>query len=333
MPVGANVAVFLVAALISLGASVVLVSRLERVGARLGLSEALLGVLAALAADAPEITAAVTALAHHERAIGAGVVIGSNVFNLAALLGLGAVVAGKIRLHRNAVALGGAVSLWIALVCLAVITGIIDPPVALFLALVVLVPYLGVLAAHRGDLRRLPVPRPWRKWLSSAIREEEAELAVAIHPKRGKGRDTLEALTAVVVVVVASVTMERAAAALGQHFAVAGIVVGGLILAAVTSLPNAVSAVYLANRGRGAAVLSTALTSNNLNVVLGLLIPAVVVGLTGSSRETIIITSWYLGLTFVSLLLAYRDRGIRRWAGWVIIVSYAAFVVVLVVTS
>lgn len=86
--------VFAVAAMVSLATSWVLVSRLERVGARLGLSEALLGMLAALAADAPEITAAVTALAGHQSRIGAGVVIGSNVFNLAALLGFTAVIAG-----------------------------------------------------------------------------------------------------------------------------------------------------------------------------------------------------------------------------------------------
>ena len=77
-----------------MGTSWVLVSRLERVGARFGLSEALLGLVAALAADAPEITAAVASLLQHEQTIGAGVVLGSNVFNLAALLGLGAVVAG-----------------------------------------------------------------------------------------------------------------------------------------------------------------------------------------------------------------------------------------------
>ena len=57
-------------------------------------------VAAAVAADAPEITASITALAHHQATIGAGVVLGSNVFNLAALLGLGAVVAGRINLHR-----------------------------------------------------------------------------------------------------------------------------------------------------------------------------------------------------------------------------------------
>ena len=50
------------------------------------------------------------------------------------------------------------------------------------------------------------------------------------------------------------------------------------MLAAVTSLPNAVAAVYLASRGRGAAMLSTTLNSNALNVAAGLLLPATITG-------------------------------------------------------
>jgi hypothetical protein len=58
----ALVALLLVAATaVSLWASAVLVARLERICAWLGLSAALLGLAAALAADAPEITSAVTA--------------------------------------------------------------------------------------------------------------------------------------------------------------------------------------------------------------------------------------------------------------------------------
>jgi len=84
-------------------------------------------VVAALAADAPEITSAVTALASHQSKIGAGVIIGSNVFNLAALLGLGAVVAGSIALHRRVVLLGGVVGSWIAVACLVTVLGLIRP--------------------------------------------------------------------------------------------------------------------------------------------------------------------------------------------------------------
>jgi Ca2+/Na+ antiporter len=58
VPVTADLLVFLAGAAVSLGASYLLVTRLERIGEWLGLSEGLLGVLAALAADGPEITAA-----------------------------------------------------------------------------------------------------------------------------------------------------------------------------------------------------------------------------------------------------------------------------------
>ncbi len=135
MPVTVAVPAFLAGALVSLATSWVLVTRLERVGERLGLSEALLGIVAALAADAPEITAAVTAMAGHQQRLGAGVVIGSNVFNLAALLGLGAVVAGRIRLHRKVIVLGGAVAICVASVCLAVVLGLLAPVAGLMLAL------------------------------------------------------------------------------------------------------------------------------------------------------------------------------------------------------
>ena len=61
--------VFAAAAAVSLRTSWLLVSRLERIGTRIGLSEALLGVLAALAADAPEITASVTAASSSSRGL------------------------------------------------------------------------------------------------------------------------------------------------------------------------------------------------------------------------------------------------------------------------
>ncbi len=120
-----GVTVFVLAAVLSLAASWLLVSRLERLGERLGVSEAVLGMVAALAADAPEITSAVTAISQHQQQVGAGVILGSNVFNLAALLGLGAVVAGSIGLHRRVIVFSGAIAMWIAAACLAAVVGLV----------------------------------------------------------------------------------------------------------------------------------------------------------------------------------------------------------------
>ena len=333
MPVALLVLAFLAGAAVSLGTSYVLVTRLERIGGRLGMSEALLGMVAALAADAPEITAAVTALATHQQKVGAGVIIGSNVFNLAALLGLGAVVAGSIAMHRRVVLLGGVVGIWIAVACLVTVLGWLSPAAGLIAVLAVLLPYLFVLAAGHARLQRMAVTRRWEAWLADAVAEEEQELEEVIHPRHGRGRDVAVAAAALVVVVAASVTMERAASLLGTRFAVPEIVTGGVVLAAVTSLPNAVAAVYLAAKGRGAAMLSTTLNSNALNVAAGLLIPATITGLGPPSPHSELIAVWYLVMTVASLGFAYRDSGVRRATGALIIGAYLVFLGSLLATA
>jgi cation:H+ antiporter len=323
------VVVFALAATVSLGASWLLVTSLERVGARLELSEALLGMLAALAADAPEITAAVTALAHRDQRIGTGVVIGSNVFNLAALIGLSGIVAGRVALHRRVIELAGGVALWIASCTLIVALGLCSPAVGLVLVLVVLGPYTVILGVRHARLRRLRIPARWRSWLIAAISEEELELELAIHPRRGHVRDAYLALAAVAVVVGASIAMEQAAAKLGTRHAVPGIVIGGLVLAAVTSLPNAVAGVYLAARGRAAAALSTSLNSNAINVLAGLLIPTTLLGIAAPSRETTFISASYVAMTVLVLVTSYVNRGLQRSAGVAIVATYLAFTGVL----
>ena len=325
--------IFAAGVAVSLGASWLLVTRLERVGARLGFSEALLGMVAALAADAPEITSAVTALAGHQPKIGAGVVLGSNVFNLAALLGVSALVAGHIVLDRRVIELEGVVALWIAVVCVAVVVGLASPALGLVAVLLVFVPYLGVLGLRHDRLRGLGLPRLWAEWLAAAILEEEAELEPAIHPRRGGSRDAAGALVAVVIVVAASVAMEKTASRLGARHHVPDIVVGGLVLAAVTSLPNAVAAVYLARRGRGAATLSTAMNSNALNVTIGFLLPGALIGIGAPSASATLVAGAYLGLTLLALTRAYAGRGLRRRDGVVIIVAYLAFVSALLVVA
>jgi len=333
VPVALQLLIFFLAAAVSLATSYLLVTRLERIGERLGLSEALLGMVAALAADAPEITSAATALAQHQQKVGAGVIIGSNVFNLAALLGLGGVVAGSIALHRRVVALGGVIALWVAAVCLVTITGTIPPAAGLVAVLAVLLPYLVLLGAGARRLHRVPVARRWESWLAVAISEEEQELEEIIHPAHGRRRDLLLAVGALVVVVAASVVMERAGTSIGSHFGVPPIVTGGVLLAAVTSLPNAVAAVYLAVRGRGAAMLSTTLNSNALNVAAGLLLPASITGLGPVSAHSVLIAVWYLVLTAAALAFALRDGGVRRATGAFIVGSYLVFLGSLLTTA
>lgn len=169
------------------------------------------------------------------------------------------------------------------------------------------------------------MPHRWLSWLASAVAEEELEIEAAIRPRRGRWPDAAAGGGALLVVIAASVIMERAAAELGDRYAVPELVVGGLVLAAVTSLPNAVVAVYLAARGRGAATLSTALNSDNFNVMAGLLLPGALIGLGRPSGQAVLITVWYLVLTTAVVGFAFDDRGLGRAAGVAVIVGYVVF--------
>ena len=272
--------VFVAGAAVSLAASWLLVTRLERIGARLGFSEALLGMVAALAADAPEITSAVTALAGHEPKIGAGVLIGSNVFNLAALLGVSALVAGHIVLDRRVVELEGAVALSIAVVCVVVVLEVISPGLGLLAVLLVFVPYLVVLGVRHDRLRRLGLPRRWSEWLTAAIVEEEAELEPAIHPSPGGSKDAAGALVAVLAVVGARASPWRSRPRGSGHDTRSPTSLSVVSCSRPSpACPPRWRAVYLARRGRGAATLSTAMNSNALNVTLGFLLPGALIGI------------------------------------------------------
>jgi hypothetical protein len=214
-----------------------------------------------------------------------------------------------------------------------VVLGVLSSPVGLVLSLALLLPYLVLLGAPHERLARSGLPGAWGQWLAQAVLEEEAELLPAIHPRRGGVRDAVIAGCAVLIVVAASVAMEQSASTLGQRIAMPQIVVGGLVLAGVTSLPNAVAAVYLARRGRGSATLSTAMNSNALNVVAGLLLPATVAGIGAASGGATLVAAWYVGLSAFALAAAYRSRGLGRTSGVLIVGAYLAFSTMLVVIA
>jgi cation:H+ antiporter len=227
------------------------------------------------------------------------------------------------------VLLAGTPGTWIAVVCLLAAAAVLPPTAALALTAAVLVPYVPVLGMRRSQIERLRLPRRWPRWPAAAAYEEEAELAEAIRPRPGNWRDAAAAAAALVTVVAASSTMELAGTALSRRYAVPDIVTGALVLAVVTSLPNAVTAVYLARRGRGAAVLSTALNSNAINVAAGLLIPVSLTGLGPPSGQDMLVAGWYAGLTMLTLAYAYRGRSLDRLSGATIIAGYLAFVCAL----
>jgi len=323
----AQIALFVAAAGVSLAASGVLVVRLERVARRFNLTETALGLLAALAADAPEISSSVAAIVHHDQGIGVGIVVGSNLFNLAALLGLAAILASPLTLGRPLVVIEGIPAIALAVITGCILYGWISPLVALPVVLLVAGPYvaLSIVGAERVG-RRFSIGRV----AAAALEAEAADVDEIVHVAPATNGDVAVAVGSVIAVVGASTAMESSAVQLGSHYQLSSLVVGGLVLAAVTSIPNVVAALYLARRRRAAALVSEASNSNTLNVLFGLAIPAVIIGAGHESSKSLLIGTFYIAMTVFAYAAIWVARGMRRSAGVALVVGYGCFVLVAV---
>lgn len=325
-----TVLVFLASLALSVVSSLVLAEGLDRIGERLGLSEGLLGIVTALGADAPEISAAVTALHGGRTGLGYGVVLGSNVFNVAALLGLSAAVAGQVRIHRRGLVLNGGVALAATAIVAALVLGFLGPVATVVLLAAVLVPYVALLSLRPAQLERLGRGGRSRALAVSAVANVDRDLRRGATPPRAARQDVLTTVPALVSVVLGSVGLVHSSVSLGQRWHVSEVLVGTLVLASLTGIPNVIAAVRLALRRRGSAVVSEAFNSNTINLVAGISLPTLIVGTAPASGLTALSVWWLLGLTVFALVLTGFRGGLSRREGMAVVAVYLAFVAVLV---
>jgi cation:H+ antiporter len=318
------VLVFLGGLAVTIPSSLVLARALDRIGERFGFSEALLGIVTAVGADAPEISSAVAALVTGHEDTGVGVVVGSNVFNIAALLGVSAVIAGPVRIHKHGLALTGGVAVAAALVGALLVLGWIPSGVAFGVALLVLTPYVVLSSLHSAARARLPGP------LREAVQEEQRDARRDEHAGRGTAFDAMLLVPALTGVVGGAAAMVAGAQSLGDHWGVADVVIGTLVLAGLTGIPNVLAAIRLALHGRGAACVSESLNSNNANLLIGLCVPALVLGI-GDASGIEIFAAWSMvAITALAVTFAFRGGGLSRMEGAAIIALYCGFVVTVV---
>jgi cation:H+ antiporter len=320
--------VFLASIAVMLLASAQFAQRLDHIGLRLGLPEALLGLLTALAADAPEISSAISALVQHNHSIAVGVVVGSNAFNLAAMLGLSAVVTARVQAGHETLELEAFVGLWLLAVMLAVVAGALGSTTGGALVGAVAVPYVVLLAAGPRLARRFP--RAEARFFEQSFGEPHGR-EPALDSRREAAGLLAVLLAALALIVAGSVAAVRAAIDLAHAWSVPEALVGVLVLAVLTSLPNAWTGIRFGLQGRGSALMSETMNSNSINIVAGLAVPAALGTFGAFSGLSIFSVAWLFAMTAAALVLFGKRGGAGRGAGAFVIALYAVFLVVQLV--
>lgn len=304
---------------VALYASEKLVHHVSNIGRHVGFSPAELGLLVALGADAPEISSSLIAVVKGANDVGLGIIIGSNIYNLAGLLGLSALLAGRVPTGPRWITREGITNLVLAgLLLLLVIHPISHTPVGLAL-LIVLAAYAVITVT-----RRTPSTDP-------PDEAHEQDQAAASDTSRPLPLSLVYLAVSIAFILGASYLLVSESLALGKALAIPPALLGTFVLAIATSLPNTWAAVSLTRRGMPTAAIATTFTSNSINAAIGGGLPSVFLRFHISPVTRELDVPWLFVMTGSALVLLATRRVLTRIEGSVLVALYAAFVIIRIV--
>ena len=308
-----------------------LVNVVEAAGDRYQWPPGLVGLLAAAGADGPEVSSALVALLAGAHDVSLGVIVGSNLFNLAALVGLPILLLGHVAVQRYGLLMSGGAMLLTTALSILLLLG--DTPLPFVEALVVatLLGYALMLARSR-DATMAVSPSVLQDLSPDRGDLEEEERAREREVDRAQGFPSglhllLQGLLATAVVIGGCDVLVNVALFLTKRVGVPQTFTGTFVLAALTSLPNVWVALSLARRHRGAVLVSAVCNSNTINVVFGICLLAPFRALQPASIVRHLDLPALLTLTLLTLVLLWQGRGLGRGGALALVLAYGTFMV------
>ena len=263
----------------------------------------------AFGTSAPELAVSIKAALAGQGDVAAGNVIGSNIFNIAAILGLSALIL-PLSVHAKLIRIDIPLMIGVTVVAIAMMW---DRALSRMEGLILVASLLAYLwATFRFTSRETP-----------AIEEEaSAEL-----PKPGRSvlLDIVMILGGLAALVIGADLFVRGAIALAQWFGLSEAVIGLTIVAAGTSLPELATSVVAAFRRHTDIAVGNVVGSNIFNLLA-------ILGITGVihpfSTQNILAVDSISMLLFAVLLFPLAATGfyLKRWEGAVLFGGYVVYI-------
>lgn len=297
---------FVVSLAVLLKASDWFIDSAERIGLSLGISPFIIGVtIVAFGTSLPELATSIASVFSGESEIVIGNVVGSNITNIALVLGLAALVVNKIELEYNIWHIdmpylwGSAFLLWLALR---------DLHFSLFEGILFT---LGIVI-----------------FLAYSFRNQEGEEKVKSMVKPGWKTYALLLLGGGLVYLGADYTIFS----IKKLSAIAGINPEIIALSAValgTSLPEVIVSLNAAQRGKASIAVGNVLGSNIFNTYIVMGIPSFFGPLKVPANINDLFLPLMVAMTILFGIMS-NNRTITRWEGAVLLMFYAFFCVSLI---
>lgn len=295
---------------LTLGAEI-LIRGATALARRFGVSDLLIGLtLVGFGTSTPELVSSVQAALVGSPGVAVGNVVGSNIANILLILGISALIA-PFAVERKAFRRDGLVVLLATLAAIGVsLTGEFGRLAgAAFLAAIV----LYIIYAFMTE-RRAPD--------SPEAEYHKAEAAALPVGPKSPALDILMALAGLALLVVGAKYLVTGAIGVAARLGVSETIIGLTIVAIGTSLPELVTSVMAAVRGKSALALGNVIGSNIYNT-LGILGTTALIHPVAAPAEIIRFDNWVmLGATLLMILFVTTRSRLDRLEGAVMVSCY-----------
>jgi cation:H+ antiporter len=326
---------FLISLVIVMVASAWFTRRLEALCELFGLSIGILSLLSAIGANIPNYAASTLAIISGHIDVGIGIIVGSGIYNIAITFGLCTLALRE----TSGIALNAQESqdvrgiAWYALAIMLSILLVIAllPSAAVenrqagashLLLLAALVVVLWIFSALIVHILRRSHPAPASLLATHSLTHLSASPAVRVFRVSG------EVVLSLVVALMGVVVMVQSGQTVATDLHLPQALIGLVVLAVATSLPNTVVAISLARTGEAAASVEEIFSSNSINAALGVALPLLFWQGVLHDRSILFLDMPLTILLTLGMFAGVFRRRMSSTFGVVLLCIYAAWVIV-----
>jgi cation:H+ antiporter len=335
------IVILIVALIVVIKSADIFVDSLVEVGESLGISQIILGVTAsAIGTSLPEFGSAMIAVFSGNPDIGVGVVIGSNIWNIAGILGISSLAAGYIFVKKEELKRDGLMTLLTAVILLIfmVLLNEITRVVGVILVVAYII-YLYILI--RSQQKKSKPEDSGVEETRTATGSDEPEISSSgnvlveevIVSGRSRYKNILISLAGLAGLIIGSRLLVYSGVAIGELTGVPQIIMGLFALAIGTSMPELVVTLRSAMKKMHSLSIGTVLGSNIFNILIGIGIPSLFMNIPVDKLAVSFDAPVMIGVTALLILLSYRKSKLSRIGGAVLVTVYMAYIVTRIYLS
>lgn len=299
--------------LLTIGAEI-LIRGSTALARQLGVSDLLIGLtLVGFGTSTPELVSSVQAALIGSPGVAVGNVVGSNIANVLLILGLSAAIA-PFAVDQRAIRRDGFVCLVATIAAIAVsMTGEFTRAAGLaFLAAIA----AYILFAFLSE-RRQP---------DSPLAEQHVAEAAKVQGPKGIVLDLVLAAGGLALLVLGAKLLVTGSIGIAADLGVSETVIGLTVVAVGTSLPELVTSIMAAARGKSALAIGNVVGSNIYNI-FGILGVTAAIHPVAAPAEIIRFDNWVmLGATLLMLYFAMSKGRLARSEGVMLALGYALYI-------